>query len=162
VTGNITVTGGFLVLFNATAGGNVQIQGGGFSINSTNIKGNLQIQNLPASSIQNQVCGATVQGDLTYQSSDAPVAIGAPQLKVIQVSVCPGNTVEGNLQVQNNTAAVTIFDNTVSGNLQVLNNSAAVIVSNDMVKNSLQCSGNASITGSGDKAGQLLGQCASF
>src|SRR5208283_283620 len=79
VTGNITQTGGTLVLTGTVVGGNVQIQGGGgFSLaGSAVIKGNLQIQNLPASSVLNQICGVDVSGNLQYQNSAAPVRIGA-------------------------------------------------------------------------------------
>ena len=85
--------GGNLVLIGATIGGNLQVQGGGtFALNSsTNINGNLQIQNLPASSAQNRVCDVIVKGNLQFQNSAAPIAIGA-------ASACPGNEVGGNLQ----------------------------------------------------------------
>jgi hypothetical protein len=176
VRGSITQTGGQLILSGASVGGNVQIQGGSFSLGpSTTIQGNLQIQGLPASTTQNTVCGVAVNGLLQYQNNAAPVEIGGD-------SPCSGNTVAGNVVVQNNTAAVTVSDNKVTGNLQVLSNNAAVIAStntvgnnmlvqnntgssqvfNDVVTNSLQCSGNTSITGGGDKAGQLQGQCGSF
>jgi hypothetical protein len=157
VTGNITQTGGNLILSGTTVGGNVQIQGGGtFSIaGSARIIGNLQIQNLPASSIQNQVCGVDVSGNLTYQNSAAPVAIGA-------AAMCPGNTVGGNLQVGTNAAAVGITGNTVTGDLQVQNDTGPTAVFSNHVGNNLQCSGNTTITGGGNTASQKQGQCAAF
>jgi hypothetical protein len=157
VTGNITQTGGNLILSGTIVGGNVQVQGGGtFSISGfTRIVGNLQIQNLPASSAQNQVCGVSVIGNLTYQNSNAPVELGA-------TTMCPGNTVGGNLQVGNNAGAVGIVGNIVTGNLQVQNDTGSTMVfSNNVVKN-LQCSGNTTITGSGNTALQKQGQCAAF
>jgi lysophospholipase L1-like esterase len=156
VTGNITQTGGNLILSGTTVGGNVQIQGGGaFSIAGfTRIVGNLQIQNLPASATQNQVCSASVSGNLTYQNSGASAEIGAATL-------CHGNTVGGDLQVGNNTAAVGIVGNIVTGNLQVQNNTGATTVSGNNSK-TLQCQGNATITGSGNTASQKQGQCSAF
>ena len=61
-----------------------------------------------------------------------------------------------------NNAAVIASTNTVGNNMLVQNNTGSSQVFNDVVTNSLQCSGNTSITGGGDKAGQLQGQCASF
>lgn len=157
VTGNITQSGGNLILSGTTVGGNVQIQGGGaFSIGSSaRINGNLQIQNLPASTAQNQVCGVSVSGNLAYQNSDAPVEIGA-------ATICSSNTVGGNLQISNNAANVGIGGNSVTGNLQVQNNSGVTSVSGNKVGKNLQCSNNTTITGSGNTASQKQGQCAGF
>jgi hypothetical protein len=157
VTGNITQTGGSLILSGTTIGGNVQVQGGGtFSFGgSARIVGNLQVQNLPASSTQNQVCGAGVNGNLTYQNSDAPVQIGASV-------ICPGNTVGGDLQVGNNSAVVGIVGNMVAGNMQVQNNTGSTTVSGNNVVKNLQCSGNTTITGNGNTALQKQGQCTAF
>jgi len=157
VTGNITQTGGSLILSGATVGGNVQVQGGGtFSFGgSARVLGNLQVQNLPASSVQNQVCGAVVNGNLTYQNSDAPVQIGAD-------AICPGNTVGGDLQVGSNSAVVGIVGNRVAGNMQVQNNTGSTTVSSNNVVKNLQCSGNSTITGGGNTASQKQGQCAAF
>jgi lysophospholipase L1-like esterase len=157
VTGNITQTGGTLVLAGTVIGGNVQIQGGGgFSLTgSARVEGNLQIQNLPAGSVLNQICGVGVSGNLSYQNSAQPVQIGA-------MSLCPGNTVGGNLQVSKNTAAVAIFDNMVTGNLQVENDTSSTTVSGNKVAKNLQCSNNTTITGSGNTASQKQGQCAAF
>jgi len=60
-----------------------------------------------------------------------------------QGGACAGNAVLGNIEVQNNTAAMAVVGNTVGG--------------------SLQCSGNSSINGSGNKVfGNKQGQCATF
>ena len=157
VTGNITQTGGTLVLSGTTVGGNVQVQGGGtFSLGgSARIVGNLQIQNLPASSAQNHLCGLSVLGNLTYQNSNAPVEIGA-------ATMCPGNTVGGDLQVGNNAGAVGIVGNSVTGNLQVQKDTGSTMVFRNQVVKNLQCSANTTITGSGNTASQKQGQCAAF
>jgi hypothetical protein len=135
----------------------VQIQGGGTfsSSGSTSIQGNLQIQNLPAGSVQNQICGLHVKGNVTYQNNGAPVEFGAP-------AGCAGNSVGGDLQVHDNAAAVQIYSNTVTGNLQVQNETAPTTVFNNNVAKNLQCNGNASITGGGNTAQQKQQQCAAF
>lgn len=137
VTGNLTQSGGGLFAYNAAIGGNLQIAGGSFSIDpGTTIDGNLQIQNIPAGSAQNQICGTEVKGNLQFHNNRAAVAIGTAS------GSCPGNTIGGNLQVNNNIAAVQVSDDAVGGNLQ--------------------CQNNSSITGSGDTAKSLQGQCAAF
>ena len=156
VTGSITQTGGQLVLSGSTIGGNVQIQGGTFSFGaSTTISGSLQVQNLPASSIQNQICGVLVKGNLVYQYNGAPAEIGT-------TGGCPGNTVGSSVQVQGNTAVIGIYNNTVKGNLGIQNNTAGIMVYNNNVSSKLQCGGNTTIMGAGNKAQQKEGQCATY
>jgi len=196
ITGNLVMTGGTLVLNNSTVGGdvhmsagslvltnnssvqgNLQITGGGtFSISSSHIGGNLQIQNIPVGAAQNQICGATVNGNVQFQNNGTAVLIGSPaclgntvsgSLQVTTNTAATevyGNTVSGNLQVQNNSAATQVDDNKVSSNLQVQNNTASTAVFSNTVKANLQCSGNNSslITGGGNIAVQKQGQCASF
>lgn len=167
VRGNVQVSGGRLILTNATVLGNVEISGGGtFSIgSSTFINGQLHIQNLPAGVAQNQICGATVTGDLQFQNNGIAVEIGA-------ASMCVGNTIGGNLQVQNNAASTTIFNNTVTGhlqdqnntastlvvgnsvggNLQIQNNTASVAVALNSVQNNLLCQDDPSISGGSNSA----------
>ena len=138
VTGNVTESGGGLFTSNATIGGNLQITGGGtFSMASTDVNGDLQIQNIPAGSAQNQICGTHVKGNLTFHNNGTAVAIGTTSAS------CPGDTIGNDLQVNNNLAAVQVFDDTVGGNLQCQSNSPMP-------------------TGSGDTAKSLQGQCASF
>jgi len=137
VTGNVTENGGGLYTSSATIGGNLQITGGGtFSMASTDVNGDLQIQNIPAGSAQNQICGTRVKGNLTFHNNGTAVAIGTTSAS------CPGNTIGNDLQVNNNTAAVQVFDDTAGGNLQ--------------------CQNNSSITGGRDTAKSLQGQCAAF
>jgi hypothetical protein len=157
VRGNITQAGGNLILSGTTVGGNVQIQGGGaFSIGGfARIIGNLQVQNLPANANPNQLCGVTVTGNLAYQNSGAPIGFGA-------ATMCPGNTVGGDLQVHNNFANVGVVGNTVLGNVQIQNNIGSTTVSSNHIGKNLQCSGNSTITGNGNTALQKQGQCAAF
>lgn len=177
VTGNVTENGGGLITSDATIEGNLQITGGGtFSITSTGIDGNLQIQNIPVGSAQNQICDTNVRGNLQFQNNGIVVQIGSASAS------CAGNEIGGNLQVGNNSASMQVLDNdvagnlqitnhtasvevsgnTVNGNLQVTNNTASVQVFDDSAGGNLQCQSNSTITGSGDTAKSLQGQCASF
>ena len=137
VGGNLAMSGGSLSIGNSTVDGNLQISGGvTFSIGpGVTIKNNLMLSNLSAGAGPDQVCGANIQGNLQLQKSGAAVLIGA-------VTGCAGNSVSGNLQVQNNTAATQVFNNKVGGNLE--------------------CSGNNSITGGGNAASKKTDQCAAF
>lgn len=156
--GNVRVTGGTLELSGATVKGQVQVQGGGTVsvLESTHIEGNLQIQNLPAASAQIEICGATIDGNLQYQSNEAAVAIGTPP-------ACAGNTIQGNLQVNGNGASIVISGNAVGGNLQVQGNTgASTQVSGNVVGNNLQCESNTSVTGGGNSAAKKQGQCSSL
>jgi len=135
--GNITETGGNLVLSSATVNGNVTVSGGIFSIGpSTSIKGNLQIQSIPSGSVTNQVCATTISGNLQFQSNGTSVVIGSGS------SSCAGNVIKGNLLALSNTGAAQVFSNVITG--------------------SLQCQSNTSITGGGNTAASKQGQCAKF
>jgi len=137
VAGNIYVTGGSLILNNASVLGNVEIDGGTYALGpSLTIYSNVQVQNIASGSAQNTICGATVRGDLQLQNNGTAVEIGST------TGACPGNTVGGNLQVNNNTALVQVFENTILNNLQ--------------------CQNNTSITGGANTAKRKQGQCSSF
>jgi hypothetical protein len=109
--------------------------GGSFWIGSTAINGSLQIQNIPASSAQSEICGTDVRGNLQITNNNTAVAIGTASAS------CSGDRIGGNLQVNNN---------------------GSVEVADDAAGDDLQCRGNSSITGSGDIARLLQGQCADF
>lgn len=178
ITGNVTQSGGNLVISNSTIGGNVQVNGGGtFSIGpSVVIDGNLQVRNIPVGTAQNQVCGTTTKGNLQFQNNGTAVEIGSASPS------CAGNTVDGDLQVQNNTASTTIYSNIVGGNiidqyntaatvtdgntvgvnLLIENNTVSTQVFNNTVTNNLQCQNDAAITGSGNTAAQKQAECSTF
>jgi hypothetical protein len=177
-TGSITETGGNLVLKGSTIGSNIVINSGGaFNISaSTIIKGNLTIQSLPKSTSSNQVCGSTIAGSLVLQSNGTAVVIGDG------TPACTRNTINGSLQVSNNSAAVTMYGNKVIGSVQVQgdlgastinantvgvsvqvqSNAGATQVFNNVIANALQCQSNTTITGAGNKAAVKQGQCAKF
>jgi hypothetical protein len=161
ITGDVVQAAGEnnLVLSGVLIGGNVQIVGSGtFSIGpSTAINGDLQIQNIPAGTAQNQVCGSTVYGDLQFQNNGSAVLIGSAT-----ETSCLGNTIDGNLMIQNNTAPTIVIGNTVTGNLHDQNNKAPTQVFNNIVGNNLHCQQDVSITGGGNTARQKQGQCTEF
>jgi hypothetical protein len=134
-TGNVQGQGGKLVLNAATIDGNVQINGGSFTIGpETTINKNVDIQNTPQALAHNQVCGATINGNLRFHNNGGAVDIGAAS--------CAGNLIGGNLQVQNNNAPVTIFANTISKNLQCSQNSPAPNGGSNVAKSDQgQCAG---------------------
>jgi MBG domain (YGX type) len=179
VTGNIQQNGGNVLLTGVTVSGNVQIQQGGFFniTGGSSIRGNLQVQQLPASSAVDSVCGSNVQGDFQFQNNAAAILIGAAA-----PASCPGNTINGNLTIQNNTASVSAVGNTVGGNLIVQGNTAATAINGNTVSNNLQdqnntaptqvftnviggnlqCQGNTAISGGGNTAQSEQGQCSSY
>jgi phosphatidylinositol-3-phosphatase len=142
VTGNVQVSSGNVSIANSTVSGNVRFIGGGsFAIGAgAVINGNLQIQNLPESSDVMTVCGATVTGNVQFQNNGTPIAFGAQD--VAGTSAACGNVIGGNMQIQENTASVQLFNNEV--------------------KKNLQCEDNSSLTGAGNTAKSLQGQCSAF
>jgi hypothetical protein len=138
ITGNIVLNGGNLSLANASVTGNVNIQGASaFSIGpGTTIGGNLLLQNIASGSTTSRICQARVGGNLQLATNAIPISIGSPE------TFCYGNSISGNLDIQGNTARITVFDNSVGRNLS--------------------CSANISITGGGNSAQRKNGQCAAF
>jgi len=160
ITGNVTVTGGSFALA-CNVDGNVTISGSSaFSLKGASIGNDLHIQMLSAGQLQGGVvCGTMIKGNLMVQNNLSPVEVGATN-----PSACAGNTVGNDLQVQNNTAVLSIDYNKVGGNLQVQNNTAATNVSGNTVTNNLQCQGNTQgvtvVAPNTVLQGQAQGQCA--
>ena len=138
VTGKITVNGGHLALTNATVTGGISIQGSsGFSIGpGSTIGGTLTIESVASGSAASRMCETNVNGNVLVSSNAIPILIGSPQ------NTCFGNTIGGSVQILSNTSAVSFFDNTVT--------------------KSVACSLNHKISGGGDTAQKLGGQCAAF
>lgn len=155
IVGNIAASGGTVVLSNVLISGNVQFSDSAqFSINSyTTIRGNLIAQNLMNGVIQNSVCDSTVYGNSIIQASSDDVQIGSA------APSCGGNTVLGNLIVQNNTGSISLFGNTVSGNLLDQNNRGPNELFSNTVINNLSCSSNSLFQGANNIAKKKLGDC---
>jgi hypothetical protein len=156
VTGSVVEAGGNLVLTNAIVSGNITVTGGTFSIGPpVTIKGNLAILALPKSAVQSKVCGAVIGGGLQVVGNATPVLIGA-------TSGCPGNNLSGDLLVSANLAATSIDNNTVGGSLADLANLQPTQVFSNHIKGILTCTANPAISGGGNTATKITGQCANF
>ncbi|HLH20157.1 MAG TPA: hypothetical protein VKX45_23225 [Bryobacteraceae bacterium] len=156
INGNVQVNGGSLSLSAVLVSGNVEVDGGSFSLGPvTSVDGSFQARNLAAGAAPNQICGATVFGDVQYIDNGAPVQIGSS-------GSCAGNTIGGHLQLQNNSGANSIFGNSVADELHIQNNTGSTQVFHNTVQKILHCENNSSITGGGNTAQQKQGQCAAF
>jgi hypothetical protein len=160
VTGNITENGGTLVLTGAAIGGNIQVNGGSFSVGSgVTIKGSLSVVEPSKSTVQNQVCGATIGANLQVLASATPVAIGS---NPVSNPACAGNIITGNLNVSGNNAAIAMYNNTVGGSLLDLANAKPTQVFSNRVRGILICQADSGITGGSNSASLKLGQCSQF
>jgi hypothetical protein len=182
VTGSVQSSGGPVALSGTTVGGNVQQQNGGLSLGpATIIRGNAQdigggpfcsqgtsgsqgqvqiklnltVQSL-SSTTTSSVCSTTVGNNLQWQSNSSPGVIGS----------CGGNTVLGNLIVQNNSGTVTIGAtdisnaNHVSGNVTVSGNTGGgTIINNSITGNCLLNGDKPGIVGSANNTGKGNNQC---
>ncbi|MGA8014678.1 MAG: Ig-like domain-containing protein [Candidatus Dormiibacterota bacterium] len=125
-----------------TVDGNLQVSGTSVfcSLGSTTqpvtVKGNLQVQSLLSSSTNELICGTAVSGNILYQSNASPATVGGG------TSNCPGNTTNGNFQVQSNTAALVIDGNKAAGNFLVQSNTALLSITGNTTGGNFQVSGN--------------------
>ncbi|MGO9325751.1 MAG: MBG domain-containing protein [Terracidiphilus sp.] len=110
------------------------------------IKGSVTDQSNTAATT---LTGNTISGSLTDQGNSAPSTLSL-------------NSVTGNLVDQSNSASSVLLQNTVHVNMTVQSNTGAAQVTSNKVTGTLVCQSNTSITGSGDTAAKLQGQCASF
>jgi YVTN family beta-propeller protein len=132
VTGNVQQSGGHLTVASSTIDGNVQITGPSTFMFTpgTTIDGNLQVQNLPAGTAQNQICGTTVKGVLQFQNNGTAILIGTSGPPA---PACPADTVNGDIQAQQDTAAITIAGDTVGGVLQAQQDSGALNITGNTI-----------------------------
>ena len=178
VGGTIQVVGGSLATSNVDISGSLLTQcGGSFSVGpGTVISGDLQVQDSINTLVQDQICGATVKGNVHVQADILGAQIGS------SYSTCPGNNIKGDLTLQllagsvstvgntiggtvtvrDNLASTTLQSNTVTGNLEDLENLGATQVVNNTVAGTLGCRLDAKISGSGNTAASKQGQCSSF
>ena len=125
VSGNVQVQGGALVDDGSAIGGNLQVGGAAWiDLHGGRIQKNLAVQGVsgqpPASlgdgATANDLCAASVGGDVQVQANSGPFGIGgAPDCEAPL-------TVAGNLQVQSNTGSVAVAGNVVQGNIEVQSN----------------------------------------
>jgi hypothetical protein len=180
VNGNVQSSGGPIAMSGTMVTGNVQQQNGGLSLGpSTVIKGNVQasgggpfcaqgssgsqgqvqvklnltIQSL-TSTTTSSVCSTTVGNNLQWQSNASPGLIGS----------CGGNTILGNLLVQNNSGNVTIgaagSGNSTSGNVNVGGNTGGGTITKNTTTGNCQLSGDMpGIVGSANTTGKGENRC---
>jgi hypothetical protein len=180
VGGNVQSTGGPIAISGTTVNGNVQSQPGGLSLGPTTfvkgnvlasgggpfcaqgtsptqgqvqIRGNLQVQSL-TSSTTSSVCSTNVGNNVLWQQNASPGLIGS----------CGGNTILGNLQVQNNSGNVTIGasggGNTTTGNIIVNGNTGGgTLTGNRSGGNCLLSGDKPGVVGSSNTAAKSQNQC---
>jgi hypothetical protein len=155
INGDLTETGGTLVISGATVR-NLKITGGSYLVGSSaQITGNIEILGVLSGLAQGQICAAVIKKNLSVHDNAVGIQIGASHS-------CLGNTIGGNLEVHGNSGATAIFFNTVAGNLHNFNNTGATQVYLNNVGGNLHCENNSVITGARNTAQQKQGQCASF
>ena len=176
--GTLSVTAGQNCVFSsgATIEGNIHVTGGTLELSGAKVKGQVQVQGGGTVSI---LQSTLIAGNLQIQNLPA----GSPQVQICGATIdgnlqyqnngaavtigaapaCTGNTIQGNLQVSGNSAAIEISDNTVGGNLQVQNDTGpSTDVTGNRVSKNLQCENDAAISGGGNSAQKKQGQCASL
>jgi hypothetical protein len=142
VSGNLTVPQGrWCDLVDVTVNGNLEMSGSaGVRLDNVTVSGNVIAQGTqdaadPLSADANVICGSTVGRNLLVQDSTAASAWS--------IGACGGNTVHGNVEFSGNAARGNeISGNTVGGNLN--------------------CTANGGVSGKGNTAKKLQGQCASL
>jgi len=158
-----TVSGSLTLQSDGTA---ATIGSGSPSCAANTIGGSLTLQSNKAAVV---LAGNTIKGSVTDQSNTAATTLTSNTISgnlTDQGNSSPStlslNSVTGNLVDQSNTASSVLLQNTVHLNMTVQGNTGATQVTGDKVTGTLICQSNTSITGSGDTAAKLQGQCASF
>lgn len=176
--GTVTVTSGqdCVLSDGATLEGDIHVEGGTLELSAATVKGEIEVQGGGTVSI---LPSTLIEGDLRIRNLPA----GSAQIQICGATIdgnlqyqdnaaavtigappgCAADTIHGNLQVSGNSASTVISGNEVTGNLQVLGNTGpSTQVSGNVVGKSLQCQNNASIAGGGNSAREKQGQCASL
>ena len=158
-----TVSGSLTVQSVGTA---ATIGSGSPSCPANTISGSLTLQANKAAVV---VAGNTIKGSVTVQSSTAATTFTSNAISgslTDQGNSAPStlslNTVTGTLVDQSNSASTIMSQNTVLVNMTVQGDTGPAQVTSNKVTGTLLCQSNTSITGSGDTAAKLQGQCASF
>src|SRR5437588_4851352 len=162
VAGNITVpSGSWCNIQGQTVNGNVNVSAGaGVVIGSgSTINGNVYAPSGAGSFVGNPCAtpgithfsivlgsGNHINGSITASGSASTVIVGG--------GGCGSETVQKNVTVNANKAAVFVEGNTIGGNAAVTNNTPGPVkVNNNHVTGNLSCIGNASVTSAGNTAG---------
>ena len=124
----------------------LQANSAAVTVSGNSISGSLTDQSNTAATT---LSGNTVSGSLTDQSNSG-------------ASVLSLNSIAGTLVVQSNSGTSDVSQNTVGGSMTDQGNTALTQVVSNKVTGTLVCQSNTSISGSGDTASKLEGQCATF
>ena len=142
------------------------IGSGSPSCPANTISGSLTLQ---ANKAAVALTGNTIKGSVTDQSNTAATTLTGNTISGSLIdqgnsaaSTLSLNSVTGNLVDQSNSASSVLLQNTVHVNMTVQGNTGPTQVTSNKVTGTLVCQSNTSITGSGDTAAKLQGQCASF
>jgi len=156
IAGNVMLSGGTLSLSNATVRGNVQLNGGGtLIVTKSTIGGNVEINGGGTFSIGPST---SINGNLQIHNLPAGPRLNqicgaavsgnlqfqnnGAAVQIGAASGCAGDTIGGNVQVQNNSASATVFNNAIGGNTQDQNNTAPTLVLGNTVGGNLQVQNN--------------------
>jgi len=159
----VTVTGNLTLQSVGTA---ATIGSGTPTCPANTISGGLTLQANKAAVV---VAGNTIKDSVTDQSNTAATTFTSNAISgslTDQGNSAPStlslNSVTGSLVDQSNSASSVMSQNTVKVNMTVQGNTGPAQVTSNKVTGTLVCQSNTSITGSGDTAAKLQGQCASF
>ena len=171
--GNILISSGETCEFSAGGvTGNITMTDGTLILANASIGGNVQIQGGGTFTLGPSL---KIMGDLQIQNLPAgppanmicgATVAGNLQFQnngaAVQIgyqSSCAGNVVGGYLQVGNNSASTWLFNNTVTGNLQDQNNAASTEIVGNSVGGNLQVQNNAASTQVSDNTVSNTLQC---
>lgn len=180
--GNLVVPEGqFCIIIGATVGGNVQVESGaiGFHSHNSTIEGsvhspgpivfdvrvldsqvghNVDIRRT-RSGTAGGICRSDIGGNVTLKDNAGSmnVGIGFP------FDVCTaGNTIHGNVHVDDNTGVIGINNNTVDQSVHVNGNTGAITILRNTIAHTLECNGNVPAPVSLlNTANNFTGQCQS-
>ncbi len=159
-----TAVGGSLTL--QSVGTAATIGSGSPACPANTVSGSLTLQANKAAVVLD---GNTIKGSVTDQSNTAATTLSGNTISGSvtdqgnsAASVVSLNSITGTLVDQSNSASSVLSGNTVGQTLTDQGNTGPTQVTNNKVTGILLCQSNTSITGSGDTASKLEGQCASF
>ena len=159
-----TTVGGSLTL--QSVGTAATIGTGSPACPANTISGSLTLQANKAAVVLD---GNTIKGSVTDQSNTAATTLTSNAISGSLTdqgnsgaSVVSLNSITGTLVDQSNSASSVLSGNTVGQTLTDQGNTGPTQVTSNKVTGILLCQSNTSITGSGDTASKLEGQCSSF
>lgn len=147
VNGVINQSGGSLLIEGGSiVSGSVNSSGGEFTATGSNLQSGFWIQGIPAGAPSDWFCGDTFGGNPTYILSGNGIVFGNQSVGLTAgTTVCAGNTVNANVNFQQNAGSDYIDGNAVTGSILDSGNNGYV-----------EISGNTGLNG-GIGVGQITG-----